>query len=46
MLVAMSAVALLVYEKLGVDVLRKAWLNLDVVWSVAIIAAGTVTLFT
>jgi hypothetical protein len=46
MLAAMTAVALLVYEKLGVDVLRKAWLNLDVVWSVAIIGAGALTLFT
>ena len=46
MLFAIAAIALLVYEKLGVGVLRKAWLNLDAVWATAIIAAGTVTLFT
>jgi hypothetical protein len=46
MLLTMAAIALLVYEKLGVGVLRKAWLNLDAVWSTAIIAAGAVTLFT
>jgi hypothetical protein len=46
MLVTMAAIALLVYEKLGVRVLRKAWLNLDAVWATAIIAAGAVTLFT
>ena len=46
MLVTMAAIAMLVYEKLGVGVLRKAWLNLDAVWATAIIAAGAVTLFT
>ena len=46
LLLTMAAVALLVYEKLGVGVLRKAWLNLDAVWATAIIAAGAVTLFT
>jgi hypothetical protein len=46
MLVVMAAVALIVYERLGLNVLRKAWLNVDLVWSVAAIAAGVVTLFT
>jgi hypothetical protein len=46
MLVVMAAVALIVYERLGLNVLRKAWLNVDLVWSVAVIAAGVVTLFT
>jgi uncharacterized membrane protein len=46
MLVTMAAIALLVYEKLGVGVLRKAWLNLDALWATAIIAAGALTLFT
>ena len=45
MLLVMGGVALLVYERLGVDVLRKAWLNVDLLWSVAVIAAGVVTLF-
>jgi hypothetical protein len=46
MLLVMGAIALIVYERLGLDVLRKAWLNVDLVWSVAVIAAGLVTLFT
>ena len=44
MLVVMGATALIVYERLGLNVLRKAWLNVDLVWSVAVIAAGVVTL--
>jgi hypothetical protein len=46
MLVAMGAVAVLVYEKLGLDILRRAWLNLDRVWATAVVMAGAVTLFT
>jgi hypothetical protein len=46
MLLVMGAIAIVVYERLGLDVLRKAWLNVDLVWSVAVIAAGVVTLFT
>jgi hypothetical protein len=46
MLLVMGGVALLVYERLGVNVLRNVWLNVDLLWSVAVIAAGVVTLFT
>ena len=46
MLLVMGTIAIVVYERLGLDVLRKAWLNVDLVWSVAVIAAGVVTLFT
>jgi len=46
MLVAMGAVAWVVYEKLGVAILRRAWVNLDLIWAVAIVAAGVFTLFT
>ena len=46
MLVVMGAVAVLVYERLGLDVLRRAWLNVDLLWSVAVVGAGVVTLFT
>jgi hypothetical protein len=46
MLLVMAAIALVVYERLGVNILRKAWLNVDLLWSVAVIAAGVVTLFT
>ncbi len=45
MLLAMSAIAILVYEKLGLAILRKAWVNLDglCLWALAVIAAGVVT---
>jgi hypothetical protein len=46
MLVVMAAVAVLVYEKVGVGVLRKAWVNLDLVWAGALVVAGVFTLFT
>jgi hypothetical protein len=36
--------ALLVFEKLGVGILRRAWVNLDVIWAAALIATGMLTL--
>jgi len=39
-----GVLALLVYEKLGVAILRRAWFNLDLVWSVALVATGILTL--
>ncbi|GGR95462.1 hypothetical protein GCM10010169_45000 [Micromonospora fulviviridis] len=38
------AVALLVYEVLGVGVLRRAWFNVDRLWAGVLVAAGVVTL--
>lgn len=46
MLVVMGAVALLVYEVVGVGFLRRGWVNVDRVWAGALVTAGTVTLFT
>jgi hypothetical protein len=43
-LLAMALVALLVYEKLGLALLRHAWFNLDWLWAVALVAAGVFTL--
>nr|WP_285780656.1 hypothetical protein [Microtetraspora sp. NBRC 13810] len=40
MLAVMTLLAVIVYERLGVAVLRKAWFNLDLVWAVALIVAG------
>jgi hypothetical protein len=45
MFAVMGVVAVLVYERLGVMVLKRAWFNLDLVWAGALIAAGVVTLF-
>jgi hypothetical protein len=33
-----------VFHKLGVGLLRKAWINLDLIWAVALIASGALTL--
>jgi hypothetical protein len=30
------------YEKLGVAILRRAWLNLDLIWSIALAVSGVV----
>ena len=46
MLLTMAVIAVIVYERLGVMILRKAWVNLDLLWSVAVIGAGLATLFT
>jgi hypothetical protein len=46
MLVTMGAVALLVYEVVGVGFLRRGWVNVDRVWAGALVTAGTVTLIT
>ena len=46
MLAVMAAVALLVYDHVGVNVLKKAWINLDWVWAGAFVLAGVLTLFT
>jgi hypothetical protein len=46
MVAVMAVVALLVYDRVGVAVLRKAWINLDGVWAAAFVVAGVLTLFT
>jgi hypothetical protein len=43
-LLAMGTVAWIVYEKFGLSLLRKAWLNVDLIWAVALIATGGLTL--
>ena len=43
-LVVTAAVALLVFEKLGLAILRSAWLNLDFIWAVALIVTGCAAL--
>src|SRR5215210_3340556 len=46
MLAVMGAVALMVYDHVGVAVLKKAWINLDALWAGAFVLAGVLTLFT
>ncbi|WP_437524796.1 hypothetical protein WME79_36695 [Sorangium sp. So ce726] len=42
MMASAAAVALVVYHKLGVAILRTAWFNLDRAWAVALIVAGII----
>jgi hypothetical protein len=42
-LLVMGLVALVVYEKLGLALLRHAWFNLDLLWAAALVAAGILT---
>ncbi len=39
----MGAIAILVYEKLGLAILRTAWINLDLIWAGALVVAGMVS---
>jgi hypothetical protein len=45
MLTTMAIVSVIVYEKLGLGLLRRRWFNLDLAWSVMLLLAGAVTLF-
>ncbi len=46
MLLVMGIVSVIVYEKIGVRILRRGWFNLDLGWSLVLIASGMITLFT
>jgi hypothetical protein len=44
--IALTAIALLVYTRFGVSFLRTAWFNVDLVWAAALLIAGGVALLT
>jgi len=44
MLAVMAVVAIVVYERLGLKVLRTAWLNTDRLWAAAFVLAAFITL--
>lgn len=46
MTLVMACVAVIVYQKVGVAVLRRAWINSDQLWAGAFVLAGAVTLVT
>jgi hypothetical protein len=46
MLATAGVLAVLVLQVLGLSVLRRAWLNVDRVWAVALIGAGAATVVT
>ena len=42
-LLVAGLVAMIVYEKLGVRILQRAWFNFDLAWAVALVVSGLVT---
>ncbi|WP_214326108.1 hypothetical protein [Nonomuraea sediminis] len=44
MFVVAGTIALVVYEVVGLKILRRAWFNLDRMWAVALVCAGAITL--
>jgi hypothetical protein len=42
-LIVTALVAWLIFAKVGVGILRKAWFNLDLLWAIALIATGVLT---
>jgi hypothetical protein len=43
-LLVTGLLAVVVYERIGLRFLRKAWVNLDLIWSVALVLTGIATL--
>lgn len=44
MFTVMAACAVLVYEFVGVDILRRAWFNMDKLWAGVMVGAGALTI--
>jgi hypothetical protein len=44
MLAVAGVIAVVVYQKLGVEVLRRAWVNLDLIWVGALVVTGGIAL--
>ena len=42
-LLVSGLIAVIVYEKLGLRLLRSAWIDLDSIWAVALIVTGVAT---
>jgi hypothetical protein len=43
-LIVTAMIAWIVFRKVGVGLLRTAWINLDVIWAAALIASGVLTI--
>jgi hypothetical protein len=44
-LLVTGLIAVIVYEKIGVRFLRTAWVNLDLLWAIALVITGVATAF-
>jgi hypothetical protein len=45
MLIVMAVAALVVYQVVGLRILRRSWFNLDLVWAASLAGAGLITMF-
>jgi hypothetical protein len=43
-LAVMAAVALVVYDRLGLMILKRTWFNVDLLWAGTLVGAGVITL--
>ncbi|GAC1658353.1 MAG: hypothetical protein NVS9B1_18080 [Candidatus Dormibacteraceae bacterium] len=46
MLAVMAVIAVVVYQKVGLRILRRGWFNLDLGWSLVLVGSGVATMFT
>jgi hypothetical protein len=44
MLAMATAMAIATYERLGLEILRRAWTNVDLIWTLALAVAGAILL--
>jgi hypothetical protein len=44
-LLVTGVIAVIVYEKVGLRFLRTAWINLDLLWAMALVVTGLATAF-
>jgi hypothetical protein len=44
MFAVMAVVALVVYDRLGLMILKRTWSNVDLVWAGALVVAGGIAL--
>jgi hypothetical protein len=44
MFAVMAVVAVLVYDRLGLVILKRSWFNVDLLWAGALVVAGVITL--
>jgi hypothetical protein len=44
MFAVMAVVALVVYDRLGLMILKRTWFNVDLLWAGALVGAGVITL--
>ena len=45
MLAVTGTIATIVYQWVGLDFLRRGWINLDLIWTVALIGAGVILIY-